>query len=54
MNLKNMRIPGPIVAGCLTGATLGITTGLFISLPVRPPSVNTLEESISVTVLIIF
>ena len=40
-------IPGPIVAGCLTGALLGITTGLFISLPVRSPRGNTSVESIS-------
>jgi len=47
MNLKNIQIPGPIVAGCLTGATLGITMGLFTVLPVAPPTVRTSEESIS-------
>jgi hypothetical protein len=45
--VKSIQIPGPIVAGCLTGATLGITMGLFTVLPVRPPSVNISEESIS-------
>ena len=34
-------IPGPIVAGCLTGALLGTTTALFISLPVKSPKEST-------------
>ena len=34
-------IPGPIVAGCLTGALLGTTTALFISLPVKSPREST-------------
>jgi len=45
--IKNIRIPGSIVAASLTGLILGTTTVLFIVLPVRPPSVNTSEESIS-------
>lgn len=38
-------IPGPIVAGCLTGALLGTTTALFISLPVKSPRESTSVES---------
>ena len=45
--IKNIRIPGSIVAASLTGLILGTTTVLFTVLPVRPPSVNTSEESIS-------
>lgn len=40
-----MKIPGPILAGCLTGATLGITMGLFTVLPPKPPSVRTLDAN---------
>jgi len=40
-------IPGPIVAGCLTGALLGTTTVLFTLLPVRSPRENISVESIS-------
>ena len=43
--IKSIRIPGPIVAASLTGSILGITMGLFTSLPVKPPSVNTSEEN---------
>ena len=45
--IKNIQIPGSIVAASLTGLILGTTTVLFTVLPVRPPSVNTSEESIS-------
>lgn len=44
-NILTTPIPGPIVAGCLTGVTLGTILGLFISLPVRSPKENILEES---------
>ena len=43
--IANTPIPGPIVAGCLTGLLLGTTTVLFISLPVKRPVENTLDES---------
>jgi len=43
--IKTIQIPGPIVAGCLTGALLGTTTALFILLPVRSPKENTSVES---------
>jgi len=33
------------MAGCLTGATLGITMGLFTVLPLKPPSVRTLDAN---------
>jgi DNA-binding Lrp family transcriptional regulator len=45
--IKNIQIPGPIAAVSLTAMILGTTTVLFTVLPVRPPSVNTSEESIS-------
>lgn len=45
--IKNIQIPGSIVTGSLMGAILGTTTVLFTVLPVRPPSVNTLEGSTS-------
>ena len=45
--IKSIQIPGSIVAASLTGLILGTTTVLFTVLPVRPPSVNTSEESIS-------
>ena len=38
-------IPGPIVAGCLTGALLGTTTVLFTLLPVKSPRESTSVES---------
>ena len=43
---KNIRIPGDIVAASLTGALLGITTVLFISLPISRTNDSTLGESI--------
>jgi len=46
-NILNIPIPGPIVAGCLTGALLGTTTALFTLLPVRSPRENISVESIS-------
>ena len=46
-NLRRIKIPGSIKAGILTGAILGITTGLFIALPVRKPVENTLAGNIS-------
>ena len=45
--IKNIQIPGSIVAASLTGLILGTTMVLFTVLPVRPPRVNTSEESIS-------
>jgi len=33
------------MAGCLTGATLGITMGLFTVLPLKPPSVRTSDAN---------
>jgi len=44
---KNMKIPGNIWAPVLTGALLGITMGLFISLPVSRQEENTSVGSIS-------
>ena len=46
-NILTTPIPGPIVAGCLTGALLGTTTVLFTLLPVRSPRENISVESIS-------
>jgi len=46
-NILSTPIPGPIVAGCLTGALLGTTTALFTLLPVRSPRENISVESIS-------
>ena len=46
-NILSTPIPGPIVAGCLTGALLGTTTALFILLPVKSPRENISVESIS-------
>lgn len=45
--VKNMRIPGSIVAASLTGVLLGTTMVLFTRLPVAPPTVPTLEENTS-------
>lgn len=45
--LRNMKIPGYIKVASLMGVILGITTGLFISLPVKPQDVDILEENIS-------
>ena len=45
--IKNIRIPGSIVAASLTGTILGTTMVLFTVLPVAPPTVRTSEESIS-------
>jgi len=45
--IKNIQIPGSIVAASLTGAILGTTMVLFTVLPVAPPTVRTSEESIS-------
>ena len=41
-----MKIPGDIMAACLTGTLLGITTVLFISLPISQTNDSTLGESI--------
>ena len=43
---KNIQIPGDIKAASLTGVLLGITTVLFISLPISQTNDNTLGESI--------
>jgi len=43
--IKNIRIPGSIVAASLTGAILGTTMALFTVLPVAPPTVRTSEEN---------
>jgi hypothetical protein len=45
--VKNMRIPGSIVAASLTGVLLGVTMVLFTRSPVASPIVPTLEESTS-------
>jgi hypothetical protein len=45
--VKNIQIPGPIVAGCLTGVILGTTTALFTLLPVKSPTDNTSDASTS-------
>lgn len=45
--LKNIQIPGPIVAPLLTGALLGTTMVLFTRLPIAPTTVRTLEENTS-------
>jgi len=45
--IKNIRIPGSIVAASLTGAILGTTMVLFTVLPVAPPTVRTSEENTS-------
>ena len=45
--IKNIRIPGSIMAGCLTGAILGTTMVLFTVLPVAPPTVRISEENTS-------
>ncbi len=47
LSMKNMKIPGNIWAPALMGALLGITTVLFIKLPVAPRTVPTSEENIS-------
>jgi len=41
-----MKIPGDIWSALLVGAMLGITTVLFISLPISQTNDNTLGESI--------
>ena len=46
-NLKNMRMPGSIMAASLTGLLLGTTMVLFTKLPVAPPTVLTSVENIS-------
>ena len=45
--IKSIQIPGSIAAVSLTAMILGTTMALFTVLPVRPPRVNTSEESIS-------
>ena len=45
--LKNMRMPGSIMAASLTGLLLGTTMVLFTKLPVAPPTVPTSVENIS-------
>jgi len=45
--MKHIKIPGSIKAGILSGAILGITTALFISLPVTRQAEDTSVESIS-------
>ena len=46
-NLKNMRMPGSIMAASLTGLLLGTTMVLFTRLPVAPPTVPTSVENTS-------
>jgi len=46
MKWKSIQIPGDIMAACLTGALLGITGVLFISLPISQTNDSTLGESI--------
>ena len=43
---KNIRIPGSIWSPLLVGVMLGITTVLFIELPISQTNDNTLGESI--------
>ena len=43
---KNIRIPGSIWSTLLVGVMLGITTVLFIELPISQTNDNTLGESI--------
>jgi len=45
--IKNIKVPGSIVAPLLTGALLGTTMVLFTRLPVAPPTVRTSEENTS-------
>ena len=45
-NLKNIQIPGYIWSPLLVGTMLGITGGLFITLPISRTNDNTLGESI--------
>ena len=45
-NLKNIQIPGSIWSPLLVGTMLGITGGLFITLPISRSNDNTLGESI--------
>ena len=45
--LKSIQIPGDIWSPLLVGAMLGITTVLFIKLPVAPQTVPTSVENIS-------
>lgn len=44
-NIKNMRMPGSIMAASLTGLLLGTTMVLFTKLPVAPPTVPTSVEN---------
>ena len=46
-NIKNMRMPGSIMAASLTGLLLGTTMVLFTKLPVAPPTVPTSAENTS-------
>ena len=45
--IKNIKVPGSIVAASLTGTILGTTMVLFTVLPVAPPTVRTSEENTS-------
>ncbi len=45
-NLKSMIIPGNIMAASLTGVLFGITTVLFIVLPISQTNDSTLGENI--------
>jgi len=45
--IKNIRIPGSIVAVSLTGVILGTTMVLFISLPISHNNPRTIIESIN-------
>jgi len=45
-SILSMKIPGDIWAPALTGALLGITGVLFITLPISRTNDNTLGESI--------
>lgn len=45
--IKNIQIPGSIVAASLTGLLLGTTMVLFTRLPVAPPTVPTSVENTS-------
>ena len=46
-NIKNMRMPGSIMAASFTGLLLGTTMVLFTRLPVAPPTVPTSVENTS-------
>ena len=45
-SLKNIQIPGNIMTASLTGVLFGITTVLFIVLPISQTNDSTLGESI--------